>query len=387
LNLNNDTACLGENFNPKYYIDPTMKLLNDPTSSTSTITVSTDIAKNYLIAADGTYAVNGGSTSAYSAGTPNTCSGHVKEVYYTFKYEAREDGFLIPNAVEAQLVMQTSTDRDGAAAPVHMKFKTFYELSTATDTIVYESGNPGYLDLYPLFVGTVDASGAIALNKDGFRVPVSAGACIDTTANLLTTNADNVLRFNQNLTSQCYVQGTDNTAAEFEAACTSVTSTLAIFGHLDSFARVGRYGNANYHYPSDWLTPINQDMTISGVFNSTDQSCTYTSAVQVQILTSKVGFPNNQHAYVVSVRKKGIQSKIYYSDYKANSKIDLKVSYEYVRVTEREASTDAYVLKVAFEWPSDILWPFGTLAGAFGSSTMSIVSLLGATAAINLIFA
>lgn len=140
----------------------------------------------------------------------------MKEVYYTFKYTARSDGFLIPSAVNAQFVLQTTSY--SKATQISHKFMTFFELANQSGEVYYRSGNPGYIDLDNLLVGTVSSSGAITSPKDGFLMPVSTSTCITATAaaNTYTTNADNTLRFNQNMTVNCYIQATDNTVATFQ---------------------------------------------------------------------------------------------------------------------------------------------------------------------------
>lgn len=129
----------------------------------------------------------------------------MKEAIYTFKYTARDDGFLIPDSVDVILVMyQTlTTATAGETVSVPMRFRTFFELVNADVTeITYRSGNSGYLDLEPLLVGVPDASTGITASKDGFMVELSNTNCLTTTAltNTLTTTADNTLRFNQNMT-------------------------------------------------------------------------------------------------------------------------------------------------------------------------------------------
>jgi hypothetical protein len=172
LNMASTTDCTGENFNPKYYYSSILKLISDPSSSTTTVDVTTTGSTHYLIATDNSYAATTALVSAYTAGATNSCANHLKEAYYTFKYGARDDGFLIPNAVDVQLILQTT--QGTGSVPISMKFMTFFELSTSTKQIYHKSGNPGYIDLKILLVGTVDATTTgITVNKDGFMMPIS----------------------------------------------------------------------------------------------------------------------------------------------------------------------------------------------------------------------
>lgn len=374
----NQATCEGSAFNPSYYYSPILQLITNPQSSTSVVDV-TKTATHYLIDSTGTYATTTTLASTFTAGTPATCANHVKQVYYTFTYEARTDGFLIPTAVDVQLIMQTTSSSSGSVS-IPQKFVTYYQLANAAGEIFYKSGNPGYLDLEPLLVGTVDSTtGGITSPKDGLMMPMSSTTCITATsaASAFTTSADNVLRFNQNMTVNCYLQATANTAAAFQTLCNSpALTTYAIFDKLTSMTRIGRYGNANVNYPSDWVTVIEQDLNYgTTTYDSTAQSCTLITEVDVQMLTSNVGFPDNQHAYIVTARKKGIASTIYFNDFLLNQRIDLKVSFEYTKVIESEASLSAYVSSSNYNWPTDLFWAFGELNGSsgFGVSTLSAI--------------
>lgn len=299
----------------------------------------------------------------------------MKEVYYTFTYTARSDGFLIPSAVNAQFVLQTTSY--SKATQISHKFMTFFELANQSGEVYYRSGNPGYIDFDNLLVGTVSTSGGITSPKDGFIMPISTSTCITAAAaaNTFTTNADNTLKFNQNMTVNCYIQATDNTVATFQTLCNSPNlNSYAIFNSLSQITRIGQFGNANVNYQKDWVTVIEQDLNYGTTsYDSTKQSCTLITAVDVQILTSKVGFPDNQNAYVVSARKKGIASTIYYNSFLTSQKIDLKVAFEFTQITESEASLSAYQSTSNFNWPADLFWPISVMSSATEISAFSIL--------------
>jgi len=376
-------SCTGPNFNPTFYYGNVMQLITNPQNSAITVNVS--LIKYYTVDSTGAYLLNTTANPASTFTSATSCSNILKEAIYTVKYQARDDGFLIPNAVEVILIMYNTltTTVSGSTVSVPMRFRTFYEMSNATN-VYYRSGNSGYLDLEKLLVGTVNVNNGIDSDKDGFMTPISTTQC-QTTASLtnkLTSNADNTLRFNQNMSVSCYIQATAATEVAFGQLCdgTAVNkSTLAIFGQMNSFTRVGKYGNANVNFPSDWITVIDQDLNYeNAVYNSTTRICTTFTEVSVEFLTAKRGYPDNQHAYIISARKKGISSTISFDEFLANNqRIELKASFEYIRVTEKEASLSARVTKVAYKWPADILWPFGTFASAF-SPSVSATLLLGA---------
>mmetsp|Transcript_17986 Transcript_17986/g.15909 ORF Transcript_17986/g.15909 Transcript_17986/m.15909 type:complete len:179 (-) Transcript_17986:654-1190(-) len=170
----NTAGCIAPEFNPTYYYGDILSLITNPQSSTSTLNVTS--TQYYTVTtATGAYASTTGQAPASVLGT-GACTNVIKEAIYTFKYTAREDGFLTPNSVDVILVLYDSiTGTADQTVSVPMKFKTFFELSTATEEIYYRSGNSGYLDLEPVLVGSVDAgTNSTLVNKDGFMSPISS---------------------------------------------------------------------------------------------------------------------------------------------------------------------------------------------------------------------
>ena len=394
---NEDVSCMGEltvstdgcispNFNPSYYSGDNLELLPDPQSTSNGINVTLD---NYftITVADGSYSETTRTnplvplTPPVSTFGSTSCTNIVKEAIYTITYNARDDGYLIPNAAKVTLVLydSVSTNAAGNTVAVPMRFRTFFELEGNNSEIVYRSGNSGYLDLQPVLIGKVDPSvtGPI-VNKDGFMAIISGTVCESTPSNpKLTTLGNNVLLFNQNMSVSWYIQASGNSITEFESLC-DISNTdlpnLAIFDQLNDVDQVGKYGNADLSNTLDWFNFIEQDLTYTLSYNSTEESCTLLSEVAVEFLTSKRGYADNQHSYIISARKRGIERKIFYKDFKAsNQKISLKTSFSFVRVTEKEASTDSEVTKVAYEWPSDILWPFGNFDSAYSLEIASVL--------------
>jgi hypothetical protein len=363
-------TCTGPKFNAKYFKSDIIKLLDNPASTTSTISITTTGTHFKIDNAGAITTVTDTVPDSTFAGT--ICTDHVEQVHYTFKYNDRGDGFLVPKSVNAIFVLKTTDS--SSAIPIKQKFFTFFELEGSTD-VYYKSGNPGYLNMMKLFAGSLNTNNQIEMNKDGFRMPIDASTC-GTSNTGYSTNTDNVLRFNQNMTVSCYMEATANTEAAFQTLCGTDISSFTIFSQLNSLTRIGRYGNADVNYPKDWITVLDVDMTLAaGTYDSTAQSCKIITEIDVQILTSKVGFPDNQHAYVVTARKKAKERIIYFDSFKTKQKIDLKVSFQYIRVTEDEASLSAFTESSNFEWPADLLWPFTTLDDAFGPTMTKLWTL------------
>ncbi|CAI2362570.1 unnamed protein product [Moneuplotes crassus] len=383
-------SCTGADFNPQYYFKGRMSLVLNPQSTSSIVDVTS--SAYYTVDTNGKYTKATTAAPASTFTSTTQCGNILKEAIYTFKYTNRSDGFLVPSSVDVILVLYESltTTTAGSTVSVPMRFRTFFELDNSVSQKTYRSGNSGYLGNEPLLVGTTSSSSlGIDSNPDGYRVEVSATTCETSSnqADKLTTTAENTLNFNQNLTTGCYVEALGTTAAEFQTLCNNAArGSLNIFSQLTNLNRVGKYGNANVNYPSDWITVIEQDLDYAtSTYDATAQTCNLLTEVSVQFLTAKRGSPENQHAYIISARKKGIRRTVNYDDFVAqNRKIDLKVSYQYTRITEKEASLGSRKHKVAYEWPSDILWPFGEFDSAY-SSTLT-ATILTACVAIGLEF-
>jgi hypothetical protein len=65
---------------------------------------------------------------------------------------------------------------------------------------------------------------------------------------------------------------------------------------------VGKYGNANVDYVKDWLD-VSTNGTYNGEWFSANASCTLPTAIDLEILHSTVGFDENQHSYIIGIRK------------------------------------------------------------------------------------
>ena len=374
-------TCTGIGFNPEFYYSPILNLITDPQSTTTTVTVDTGAETHYLIAADGSYSATTTLVSTFTAGAPAECANHVKEVYFTFTYQARDDGFLIPQAVSAQFILQTTSSSE-ASVNIAQKFVSIFELLDPAGEIYYQSGNPGYLWMSDLLVGTVDATtSGITLSKDGYMIQPNSGACLLATdvADTIQSSLDNTIKFGENFTTSCYLSPTDNTAAEFETFCNSANTDLTtyyIFDQLTQATRLGKFGNANINYESDWITVSELDLNYATMtYDTTAQTCKLISEVHLQILYSKVGFPDNQHSYIITARKKGRETTTYYDPFKTSQLFNFKVSFDFVEITEDEGSTDAYESSESFEWPSDIFYPFGILDGAYGNKMVRVSML------------
>lgn len=381
-------TCEGQMFNPEYYYSPILQLITDPSGTSSLLTVDTSSATHYLIDTDGSYTTTTTLTSSFTTGSPSTCSNHVKEVYYTFTYVEDSDGNISPTGVSAQFILQNT--QSSTTTNIVQKFHSSYTLTLKNGDTYSEGCDPGYNYLDQLLVGTVNATNsAIDSPIDGFMMMPSTGECLlvaDAT-DTVQTSADITLKFGQNFTTSCTLTAAANNASDFQTLCDSTDLTsLYIYGHLADVTRIGKFKNSNVNYPLDWITINETDLNYgTKTYNSTKQSCKLISEVEVQILTSKVGFADNQYAYVVAARKKGIEREFYYDSFKNEQRIDIKVSFNFVEITKKEGDTDQFKPKKDFKLDSSIFYPLGYLDSASSLTSQMICALLGSVLIINLL--
>ena len=97
--------------------------------------------------------------------------------------------------------------------------------------------------------------------------------------------------------------------ASLVSFCESTTARadLEIFAQfLDRFKYVAIFGNPNINFKGDWITTILEDATTAiktaGTVDNARKTCALTSALEIEIITSKVGYVDHMQNYVVGVR-------------------------------------------------------------------------------------
>jgi len=96
-------------------------------------------------------------------------------------------------------------------------------------------------------------------------------------------------------------------------ASTTERASLEIFSQFrDSFKFVAAFGNPNINFSGDWLATIvdeTNSVTKAGTTDASRQSCKLVSALEVEILTSQLGYIDSVQNYVVGARVKGIEKE------------------------------------------------------------------------------
>ena len=179
------------------------------------------------------------------------------------------------------------------------------------------SGNPGYQLNHPLLVGQGLLSGeAKDVNVFGFfaRASDNKGGCI---AKLVPDGSPSDasaqrLEYGNKLTVSCDIAAT--TEADFKNICASTTARtdLEIFAQfLDRFKYLGIFGNAQPGYGGDWVETVfsaTEDLTEAGDYDVAKKTCkNFAASLEVEILTSQVGFKDQLQDYIVGARVKAVK--------------------------------------------------------------------------------
>lgn len=157
-------------------------------------------------------------SSASQSGTTCSCSNYLKEVEYVVKLNLVDVAnsatkYYEVGEVKANVVIGENpvTSTCGTKVGVHQTFKIRF-LTTDSNSIQKNSGNPGYLDGYPLKLGFQANSGdPVSTYLDGFEISGSdlIGKCLQSPSTYSETRVidynDPVVKFNENLVYGCSV--------------------------------------------------------------------------------------------------------------------------------------------------------------------------------------
>lgn len=92
-----------------------------------------------------------------------------------------------------------------------------------------------------------------------------------------------------------------------------MASKYAIFDQfVTNFKYISIFGNPDPNYDQDWRTVIFEDLDQTGTFNSEKKTCSVYNSLDIEVLTSQVGFMDNLQNYVVGARVKSVASEWVY---------------------------------------------------------------------------
>lgn len=198
LDLSSNAGCLGSSFNPSFFYSPSLKLVQFPNVSTSSLIDVTLDSVHYKLESDGTFTSLSNLASNAIQYVSNTsgcfCMNHVKYVYYTFGFKNLSgDSFLFPTSVKASFVLGTTSKAAGSCSTVSL-VKQHFESTFLQDGLTNEvwfSGNPGYLQGRELLLGKKQGS-SVQWPYNGFKLrswtDKTTGQC---SSSLLTVDSTN----------------------------------------------------------------------------------------------------------------------------------------------------------------------------------------------------
>jgi len=198
----------------------------------------------------------------------------------------------------------------GSKTGVSQKFKISFT-TNADDTMMEQkkSGNPGYLDGYPLKIGFVDAANEEAgspvnVYQDGFEISGTdnAGKCMRVaaanTADSVTDYQDPIVNFRQDLTYGCSIPyNKDTLKAMCESGTVEYTKGFQLFKNIDEQFKVyGKFGNANLFFSKDW-SKVTEDPSYAkfgeATWNAETETCEVYSSILIKVITETMGFSEN----------------------------------------------------------------------------------------------
>ncbi len=221
------------------------------------------------------------------------------------------------------------------------------------------SGNPGYINGQKLLIAkrTALPSSASILSAINYPFSVSGrdlgGNCYNITSSGSTLfnsiEEENTILFNRNLEYACTVDIPD--IATYANMCNKSTfASYYIYSQLTNIQYLGIYGSSDIGYFKDWIVLNVPDLTSS--FNSTDYSCIYPSAVELNILTTKAGNIDQPQVYIVTANFNIIKTKINYYDSldfpsSLNKRLQFRIRVNYIPLNANDftqTSSSAFII-------------------------------------------
>ena len=251
---------------------------------------------------------------------------------------------------------------------------------------VTRSGNPGYQLNQPLIVGEKEDSNKIKEVKllgTYINGPDNMGNCL---AKELSDGPSQRLDFGKHQSISCFKQFTGVDAlTNFEAFCKSETERveLEIFAQfLDRFQYVSIFGNPNISFNNDWKKPIiaeaAEGLKKAGTYDAERKACKLTAGLDVEIITSRVGYFDHMQNYVVGIRILPTERDWVFAESSpdAPQEFSLYVSLAFIEILPKELESSGYssfsLIKGNLFYPFEI--PGGATANFAAQGAMAILA-------------
>ncbi|GIL73092.1 hypothetical protein Vretimale_4708 [Volvox reticuliferus] len=388
--LNLSVACSGFGIlTPQFYSE--MRILTGQGSSS--VAPVTTVSVQYLDPVTGALSTRASNaTSKYNA-TSGLCSNIVRYLNMTLYYTYADPyGFI--DKVELTLVL---TDILVSNSPLLQSVRvSWIDSSQAASVQFVSSGNPGYINGFPVLAGTqvTDPSGAVAIQRlvSGMPVPTPGpnGLC--------NATSFGTVKYGVNFTSSCSIS---LTALQLKEFCINQTNQpekylrLAMPTLLLSIENgslyLGEWGDADFSNINDWVqvsvsgVPFNETVPI---YSEADMACSgLVIGFDLQIVTG-VAFSSN------NLQQKVLYAKLCFTTgvwdipdqlpETTPNRFFLKFNVSFIRLPQQAVSVKKPAPPLVVPLPADIFYPFVISDSAAGASRLCIAIVVLAAAALSL---
>ena len=158
---------------------------------------------------------------------------------------------------------------------------------------------------------------------------------------------------------------------------------------LSRFLYLAIFGNPNINYEGDWIATILEDaktkLQEAGTKDDARQSCTLYAALEIEVLTSQVGYLDNLQNYIVGAKITPILKEWIFDSEAATSSAEqdfpMHVSLTFTQVLPKEIEAKDFV---SFAMIKDTLfYPLQIKGGALANIAGSAVAMVAALSALT----
>lgn len=181
---------------------------------------------------------------------------------------------------------------------------------------------------------------------------------------------------------------------EFQAFCESETGRVdrEIFAQfIDRFQFIAIFGNPSMDLKDDWIATISTEaakaLKTAGKYDAERKSCVFNAALDIEILTSRVGYQDHMQNYVVGARMTPITREWIFDDtlvakadgsgteYK-HQDFSLYVSIAFSEILPTELEASGFVSFSLIR--GNLFYPFEIKGGATANLTVSTLTFFSA---------
>ena len=166
---------------------------------------------------------------------------------------------------------------------------------------------------------------------------------------------------------------------------------LEIFAQfIERFQFIAIFGNPSINFNDDWIKAIYTDaeaaLKKAGTYDADRKSCKLNAALDVEIITSRVGYQDHMQNYVVGARVQAIERELVFDEVKlANGSIEpqefsMYVSVAYSEILPKELEASGFVSFSLIK--GNLFYPFEIKGHATSNMAYSALGALAAMVAL-----